>query len=65
MLFSLKQEAPTSIGGGTFTGNQTSLESHEFIRGSVNERYRINDIKAVDAIRELNAINAKLRKMEG
>ena len=34
-------------------------------RESIIERYRINDIKAVDAIRELNAINAKLRKMEG
>ena len=34
-------------------------------RDSIIERYRINDIKAVDAIRELNAINAKLRKMEG
>ena len=32
-------------------------------RESIIERYRINDIKAVDAIRELNAINAKLRKM--
>ena len=29
------------------------------------ERYRIHDIKAVDAIRELNAIDAKLKNMEG
>ena len=34
-------------------------------RESIIERYRINDIKAVDAIRELNAIDAKLKNMEG
>lgn len=34
-------------------------------RESIIERYRIHDIKAVDAIRELNAIDAKMKNMEG